>query len=166
MKENTLITRLNMFVNDVLDTFEHEQKPGQKLPSRAEKPTGKLNRSQRRDFSYYMPLLDERTKEMVGHLSDISDGGFKLDTRQSLPANRDFLFRLSLPNEIADKPFMVFGARSRWCRADPLDPGSYNVGFQLTQIYADDLDIFNRLMERYARCCEKKNVDLRRSNKW
>lgn len=166
MKENTLITRLNMFVNGVLDTSEHEQKPGQKKPSGNEKPQGRINRLQRRDLSYYMPLLDEHTREMVGHLSDISNGGFKLDTQKRLPADHDFLFHLSLPHEIANKSFMVFGARSRWCKADPMDPGTFNVGFRLTQIYADDLDIFNRLMERYARCCEKKNVDLRRSNKW
>ena len=36
----------------------------------------KLNR---REFTYYMQVLDDATKQTVGYLSDISTGGFKLD---------------------------------------------------------------------------------------
>ena len=36
-------------------------------------------RLSRRDFSYYMQVTNARTKELLGYLSDISRGGFKLD---------------------------------------------------------------------------------------
>jgi hypothetical protein len=166
VEENALITRLSMFAGNVLDTLVHEQKPATKFRSGQEQPASKRNRPQRKDFSYYMPLIDDRTKEIVGHLADISDRGFKLDSRKPIPANQDFHFRLNLPTEMADKSFLVFGARSRWCKVDPLDPCTYNVGYQLTEISLDDLEIFNRMMERYARYHEKKTIDLRRSNKW
>ena len=55
---------------------------------------------------------------------------------------------MNLPGEIANKPFIVFSARSRRCEVNPLDPCGYNVGYQLTQIFAEDLEIINREMER------------------
>lgn len=126
----------------------------------------KRNRPQRKDFSYYMLILDAESKAVVGHLADISAGGFKLDTQKPVPVNKDFRFLMNLPSEVAHKPFMLFGARSRWCKVDPLDPCAYNVGYQVTQILPEDMEIMKRMMEKYGRNNEKKTIDLRRSNKW
>ena len=89
-----------------------------------------------------------------------------LGINKPLPLNKDFKLRLNLSGEVADKPSMVFMARSRWCKVDPLDPYIYNVGFQLIHIAPGDLEIFNRMMEKYGREQAKKSMDLRRSNKW
>jgi hypothetical protein len=120
----------------------------------------------RKDFSYYMRLIDNDTQELVGHLVDISSGGFKLDSQNPIPINKDFRFRLDLTSEVANKPSMVFMARSKWCEVDPLDPLLYNVGFQLVNIAPGDLEIFNRMMEKYGTQPDDKRVDPRRSNKW
>ncbi len=37
----------------------------------------KHNRQERKQFSYYMQLIDHDTQELVGHLADISTGGFQ-----------------------------------------------------------------------------------------
>jgi len=76
----------------------------------------------RKDFSYYMQLVDDETRKLVGHLVDISSGGFKLDSQEPIPTNKDYRFRMDLTSEVADKPTMTFIARSRWCQVDPLDP--------------------------------------------
>ena len=154
------ITRLNSFIASVVDAFVPEEKASSRTRA------GRQRRPERKDFSYYMQIMDANTKEIVGHLADISSGGFKLDCRKPVPVNHDFRFLMNLPNEIADKPSMVFEARSRWCKIDPLDPCAFNVGYQLTQIYSEDLEIINRMMEKYGRDCKKKNIDLRRSYKW
>jgi hypothetical protein len=166
MKENTLTTQLSMFLGGLLNALHLGESPSPKFYSGKVSPQSRPNRPQRRDFSYYMPLMDDFTQEIIGHLADIGDGGFKLDTRKPIPANQEFQFRLTLPNEVADKSFMVFRAKSRWCKIDPLDPCSYNVGYQLTHISPGDLEIFNRVMQRYARYYTKQTIDLRRSNKW
>lgn len=153
-------TRLNSFIASVVDVFMPEEKTSTRTR------VGRQHRPEWKDFSYYMQIMDANTKEIVGHLADISSGGFKLDCRKPVPVNQDFRFLMNLPNEIADKPSMVFGARSRWCEIDPLDPCAFNVGYQLTQIYPEDLEIINRMMEKYGRDCKKKNIDLRRSYKW
>jgi len=104
----------------------------------------------RRNFSYYMRIMDEANGKLVGHLADISTGGFKLDCSTTLPANKDFRLRIELTNEVANKSFMVFTARSRWCQTDPLDPLSYNVGFQITNMAPSDFEIFSRMFEKYG----------------
>jgi hypothetical protein len=121
---------------------------------------------ERKDFSYYMRLVDNDTQDLVGHLVDISSGGFKLDSQAPIPINKDFRLRMDLTSEVANKPAMVFVARSRWCEVDPLDPFIYNVGFQLINISPADLDIIIRMMEKYGKAVRDKRIDKRRSNLW
>jgi len=121
---------------------------------------------ERKEFSYYMRLVDNDTQELVGHLMDISSGGFKLDSQKPIPANKDFRLRMDLTSEVADKPSMVFVARSKWCQIDPLDPFVYNVGFQLINISASDYNIINRMIEKYGKKIENKRIDKRRTNLW
>jgi len=121
---------------------------------------------ERKDFSYYMRLVDNDSHNLVGHLVDISSGGFKLDSPSPIPVNKDFRLRMDLTSEVANKPAMVFVARSKWCEVDPLDPFIYNVGFQLVNISPGDLDIFHRMMETFGKKVKDKRVDKRRSNLW
>lgn len=104
----------------------------------------------RRNFSYYMRLMDENSGQLLGHLTDISTGGFKADSASALQTNKDFRLRVELSSEVAAKNSMVFQARSRWCHTDPIDPTTYNVGFQITNMSAGDFEIFLRLFEKYG----------------
>jgi hypothetical protein len=113
-----------------------------------------------------MRLVDNDTQELVGHLMDLSSGGFKLDSQKPIPPNKDFRLRMDLTSEVANKPTMVFVARSKWCQQDPLDPFVYNVGFQLINISPSDLNIINRMIEKYGKKMENKRIDKRRTNLW
>ena len=121
---------------------------------------------ERREFSYYMRLVDNDTQELVGHLMDLSSGGFKLDSQKAIPPNKDFRLRMDLTSEVANKPSMVFVARSKWCQTDPLDPFVFNVGFQLINISPSDFNIINRMIEKYGKKPENKRIDKRRTNLW
>lgn len=115
-------------------------------------------RLDRRNFSYYMRVMNEATGELVGHLVDISTGGFKLDCSKPIPLNKDFAFRMELSDEIANKDHMVFVARSRWCQKDHYDPSTHNAGFQIIEMTPGDQEIFSRLFEKYGN--NKKNSSL------
>ncbi len=112
----------------------------------------------RKDFSYYMRLTNVETGELVGHLVDISTGGFKLDSQKPLTVEKEFRFHMDLTSEVASKPFMVFKARSKWCQVDPLDPFVYNVGFEMLDITPGDLDIFKRIVEKYGTSSRDKGI--------
>jgi hypothetical protein len=104
----------------------------------------------RRNFSYYMRVTDSVTQKPIGHLSDISTIGFKLDSAQPLPIGEHYNLRLDLPNEVADKNFLVFMAQSKWCSPDKADPFTQNVGFEIVNITPQDAVIYNRIIEKYA----------------
>ena len=114
-----------------------------------EAPSNK-RQEDRKSFSYYMQLTNAATQETVGHLSDISTGGFKLDADNPLPLNKDYEFHLALSSDVASKPYMIFQARSKWCQTDPIDPFVYNIGFHLTAIDPGDREIFVRVIEKYG----------------
>ena len=105
---------------------------------------------QRRTFSYYMRVMDEMSGQLIGHLTDISTGGFKLDSATAIPMNKDFRLRIDLTGDVASKNHMIFQARTRWCRTDAIDPTAFNVGFQITSMVPGDFEIFSRMFEKYG----------------
>ncbi len=107
-------------------------------------------RQKRRRFTYYMQVLDAITLRPVGHLADISPTGFRVDSEKPLPVNTNYKLRLDLNQDLANKNYLVFDGRSRWCQMDKLEPNSYNVGFEVGALSMDDSMIFQRMFEKYA----------------
>lgn len=116
----------------------------------------------RRQFSYYMRVMDESTGQLLGHLTDISANGFKLDCQKLVPINKRYVLQLDLNSEVSTKQLMVFSAASRWCRPDRLDPTAFNVGFEILEMTPGDMDIFVRMFEKYG--SPNKNSDKSKSN--
>ncbi|MDK1028820.1 MAG: PilZ domain-containing protein [Anaerolineae bacterium] len=121
---------------------------------------------ERKDFSYYMRLINSETKDLLGHLTDLSSGGFKLDSPTPIETGKDFRLQMELTSEVADKPSMTFVARSKWCQVDPLDPFIYNVGFQMISIEPENMEIIIRMMDNYGKKHQDQRIDKRRSNLW
>ncbi len=107
-------------------------------------------RRERRTFSHYMRLMHENTGELVGHLVNISPEGFRLESLKAIPVNKDYPLRIELPRDITDKPYMVFLARSKWCRPDRIDPTLFDAGFEITEMMPGDAEIFRLIFERYG----------------
>lgn len=109
----------------------------------------------RRNFSYYMRVLNKETGELIGQITDISTGGFKLESSKPLPVNLQMDLCIDQMSQISAKSFIVFSARTRWCDRDPYDPTVYNVGFQLLDMTPGDYDIFVKMFNAYG---EKKQA--------
>jgi hypothetical protein len=166
MKEISLLTPINKFLGSLFHTEKLPPNTAQKGQAGKQKPVTRAERPERKDFVFYSQVIDQETLQVIGHLSDISYGGFKLDCQNILPVNKDFRLRMNLNSEVAGKPFMEFTARSRWCKVDPIDPCVYNIGCQLVDISREDLEIFNRMMELYGRDYADRRINFRRSNQW
>jgi len=104
----------------------------------------------RRGFSYYMQAVDNTTQQAIGYLSDISPRGFRLDSKRGIKPNQQIELLLDLTGDVADKAFMVFMARSKWCKIDEIDPFVYNIGFEIVNMSAEDAAIFKRIFEKYG----------------
>ncbi len=110
-----------------------------------------LRRQERRACSLYLRLVNHRTREIVGDIADVSYGGFKLESSKPMAPNLLFTFRMDMPPEITDKPYILFNARSRWCRTDPLDGRLYDIGFEIVAMDPADGRLFDQVFERYGK---------------
>ena len=99
----------------------------------------------RKNFTYYMRVLDESTGDLIGQLADISTGGFKIESTTPIPLGITYQLRIDQTHEISDKSYLSFTARVRWCQKDPYDPTVYNVGFQLVDMTPADYDVFVKM---------------------
>jgi hypothetical protein len=105
----------------------------------------------RRELSLYMLLKDDSTNQPLGHLVDLSTGGFKVDSQKQLPVGPVYHLSMELSSDVSDKSMLMFSARTRWCHADALMPNIFNVGFELTSITPTDMEILQRMVEKYGR---------------
>ena len=104
----------------------------------------------RRNFSYYMLVMNESTSKLIGHLSDISTGGFKVESTHPLPPNTAFRLRIEQTGQISNKSYLIFDANAVWCQKDPYDPTMYNIGFKIVDMSPADYDIFVKMFNLYG----------------
>jgi hypothetical protein len=97
-----------------------------------------------------MLIADANTQETVGHLVDLTPDGFMMDCPKSIPVERDFYLRLDVMPDVADKAFITFVARSKWCKPDAVEPYLFDVGFKIINISPHDADIIRRISDKYA----------------
>jgi hypothetical protein len=104
----------------------------------------------RKNFSFYMRVLNDDTEEILGHMVEVSAIGLRLETVGPLPINKDYYLRLELTPDLGDMPYIVFIARSKWCRIDNIQPNLFRVGFELVEIMPEDKQIFLRIMAKFG----------------
>ncbi len=107
-------------------------------------------RIQRRSISYYMRVIDAGENQMIGHLADITLTGLRMDSQKPIKVSKEFQLRLYTTSDVADKDFIEFGARAKWCNVDPVDPGVYDIGFEIIKISQHDTDIVKHIMDKYS----------------
>ncbi len=107
-------------------------------------------RIQRRSISYYMRVIDASENQMIGHLADITLTGLRMDSQKPIKVFKDFQLRIYTATDVADKDFIEFSARTRWCNIDPVDPGVYDIGFEIIKIAPHDAEIVKHIMDKYS----------------
>jgi len=104
----------------------------------------------RRSISYYMRIIDAGANQMIGHLADITLQGLKMDSQKTIPLGKEYRLRIYTTADVADKEFIEFSACTRWCHLDPLDPGIFDIGFEIVKIDPHDAEIVQHIMDKYS----------------
>ncbi len=116
-----------------------------------DKPTRQERRKlKRRSLAYYMLVKDANTQEVVGHLIDITPSGLLLDSQKPLPLEHDFPLRLDTTPDVADKTYIKFTARTKWCQPDMIEPYLFDIGFRITDLAPHDAEIVQHITEKYS----------------
>jgi hypothetical protein len=103
----------------------------------------------RRHLIYYLRVYDATTDQLIGHLVDITTEGMMLISEQTIPVEKDFKFRMVLPDEIMSKPDILIEARSIWCKKD-VNPDFFATGLTILKINQDDLIVVDSLIRKYG----------------
>lgn len=107
-------------------------------------------RFKRQMLAYYLPVLDNQTQQVIGHLVDISPIGFMMDAKIPIQIRKIYDLHLDFMEAIAGKASLELKARSKWCRQDSVTPYLYNAGFEITDIAPDGIEIIKRIAEKYS----------------
>ncbi len=68
------------------------------------KPTIQERRKfKRRNLSYYLPILDNDTQQVLGHLVDVSLVGIMIDCKKNIPSGQKYNLRLDLMEKVGEK---------------------------------------------------------------
>lgn len=115
------------------------------------KPTSIERRTiNRRNVSYYLPVMDYNSKQVIGHLMDISPIGVMMDSKIPIPTKLKYTLHMDLMEEIAGQASLDFVAVSIWCRPDPIQPFLYNAGFHIVEITPGNMAVVKYIAEKYG----------------
>ncbi len=81
---------------------------------------------------------------------EVSAIGLRLETVGPLPINKDYYLRLELTPDLGDLPYIVFIARTKWCKIDNIQPNLFRVGFSIVEIMPEDKEIFFRILAKFG----------------
>jgi hypothetical protein len=106
-------------------------------------------KNKRRYLLYYARVFDAATRQQIGNLVDITPRGVMLVSEETLPVGKTFRLRLEVSDDVADKPFLDFDAKSLWCEPD-VEPHFHNTGFKILDLAPGDAKIIRRIIEIYG----------------
>ena len=106
--------------------------------------------TKRRLCWHYLGVTDNDTHELLGYLSDISLGGFRIESQKALTINKTFYLRLDSIPEISNAGYISVFAKSVWGQPDPFSPNEYSEGFQIVNILPNEQKIYQRIVEEYT----------------
>ena len=109
----------------------------------------------RRYLKSYLQVLDRNTKNMVGHLVNITQNGAMMISENPFPENTFLRLRLVLPENFEGTDSIDIRSRSMWCQQDRYNPELYASGFKIERIHQTDETFIDRFIEKF--CLEPVN---------
>jgi len=97
----------------------------------------------------FFTVYDRDSGEAVGHLVDISPGGFQIIGDVECQEDRAYRFRMDFSSIMNFEQQIVFDARCMWTKFD-MDVELFTSGFEMTEIRPGDLTQINRVIEQFA----------------
>ena len=104
---------------------------------------------ERKQLVYYLKVFDRSTEEVIGKLKDVTPEGIMLTSEAPLDLNKRYQLRMLLPPEFQETDYLVFDARSLWCRESDVH-ALYDTGFILIDVTPGDKSMIARLIREFG----------------
>lgn len=83
----------------------------------------------RRHLIFYLRLIDNQTRQVLGYLVDITTEGLMMMAEQPVPVGKMFSLKLMA----SPSRYLSFNAKCKWCKKS-VNPLLYDAGFELEGI--------------------------------
>ena len=103
----------------------------------------------RRHLIYYLRVYDTATNLLLGHVVDVTTEGLMLISEEQIIAGTIYNLKMVLPEDILQKPEIMFQVKSLWCKKD-INPDFYATGLNIMKIDENDLDIIDTLIRKFG----------------
>ncbi len=98
-------------------------------------------------LNYNLEVFDLEDGDCLGHMVDISPGGFKIVSKCKITPGKDYLLRIEIPENPSPKTLIV-KAKSCWSMID-INPEYIASGFCFTGLSEESLEIIKWLVKSY-----------------
>ncbi len=112
-------------------------------------------RLKRKHLIYYLRIFDASTRELIGHLVDITTEGIMVISEDALEGGKSYDLVMDLPEEIAGKKEMRITAVCKWTN-NAANPDFYDSGFLIAENNEENLLIIKTLVQIFGFGSEKE----------
>ena len=121
-----------------------------KKRSKAGSTTTEKRTVERRRLVFYLRVFDQDSKDIIGHLTDISTAGLMLVSVRPIDKDAEFNVRVILPKEVLGRTELQLKVQCSWCRPDAI-PAFHVAGFQYVEIDLDKMKLIDALTSEFSR---------------
>ena len=104
----------------------------------------------RSHLAFFTRLFDRHNGELLGYLANLTPEGAMLICDLPLAVGRTHRLYMDLTEVDFGKPHLEFDGECLWCRPDEIDPRTYNAGFRLSGLDAQDISIIQRIVNEHS----------------
>jgi len=100
----------------------------------------------RKQTDHFFGIYHRETDEFIGKLLDLSTKGMMISALRSMIAKATYEIRIVFPLPIGGKYMLTFDAECVWCCESTSSDKKYRAGFHFTDIYLDELETIEYLL--------------------
>ena len=104
---------------------------------------------ERKQLIFYLKVFDRNSDDIVGKLKDVTPEGIMLTSEKPIEVDLRYQLRMVLPPEFAERKYLVFDAKSLWCKESDYHD-LYDAGFILIDVSPADKSLIARLIRTYG----------------
>jgi hypothetical protein len=104
----------------------------------------------RKKLMAFTPVYDLRHKSLVGYVGDLTMKGAMIIGEKAVEIDMHLVLGIEFPEAppIMAVTRVAIPSRVAWCRQDD-SPQSFNIGFEFTEVSAENAAIIQAILERY-----------------
>jgi hypothetical protein len=105
----------------------------------------------RKKLMAFTPVYELRHKSLLGFISDLTLTGAMVIGEKPVEAGVHFILGIEFPEAppAMTSTRIVIPSQAAWCSQDENSSTGFNIGFEFTEMSAENADIIGRILERY-----------------